>query len=175
MSENYILNVDVNVIEMLQYSKGCTIGGLVVDGLKIDHVATETGLTKRTIRYYEQIGILPPPARSEGGVRYYSQEHIDFLKKIRNARDALGFSLQELQYYMSLNDIIESNRADYKQLSNPIDRMEKLKEIINTINDELKLIELKLEKIENVRNELMDIKKRAQAGVDTIYTELEKE
>lgn len=146
-----------------------------MDKLKIDHVATETGLTKRTIRYYEQIGILPPPARSEGGVRYYSQEHINFLKKITNAKDALGFSLQELKHYISLNDMIESNKADYKQLSNPVDRMEKLMEIIKTINDELKLIELKIEKIENVRNELMDLKKRAQAVVDTIYPEFEKE
>jgi DNA-binding transcriptional MerR regulator len=142
--------------------------GLVVDRLKIDHVATETGLTKRTIRYYEQIGILPHPPRSEGGVRYYSQEHVDLLKRITNAKDALGFSLQELQYYLSLNDMIESYKADYKQLSSTIARKEKLIDIINTINDELKLIVLKIEKIENVRDELVDLKKRAQVVVDTL-------
>jgi len=139
-----------------------------VDRLKIDHVATETGLTKRTIRYYEQIGILPHPPRSEGGVRYYSQEHVDLLKRITNAKDALGFSLQELQYYLSLNDMIESYKADYKQLSSTIARKEKLIDIINTINDELKLIVLKIEKIENVRDELVDLKKRAQVVVDTL-------
>lgn len=139
-----------------------------MDRLKIDHVATETGLTKRTIRYYEQIGILPHPPRSEGGVRYYSQEHVDLLKRITNAKDALGFSLQELQYYLSLNDMIESYKADYKQLSSTIARKEKLIDIINTINDELKLIVLKIEKIENVRDELVDLKKRAQVVVDTL-------
>ena len=139
-----------------------------MDKLKIDHVAIETGLTKRTIRYYEQIGILPPPPRSEGGIRYYSQEHVDLLKKITNAKDALGFSLQELQYYLSLNEMIESHKADYKQLSTTIARKEKLIDIINTIDDELKLLVLKIEKIENVRNELMDLKKRAQAVVDSL-------
>lgn len=142
-----------------------------MDRLKIEHVATETGLTKRTIRYYEQIGILPPPPRSEGRVRYYGQEHIDLLKKITNAREALGFSLQDLQSYISLNDLIESYKADYRQLSDSISRKDKLIVIIKTINDQLELIEQKIEKIENVRNELKDLKQRAQTAVKVLNQE----
>lgn len=47
-------------------------------GLKIDEVAKQSGLTKRTIRYYEQIGLLSSPPRSEGGFRLYSQDHVNF-------------------------------------------------------------------------------------------------
>jgi DNA-binding transcriptional MerR regulator len=42
---------------------------------KIDDDAKRTGLTKRTIRYYEEIGLITPPERSSGGVRLYSEAH----------------------------------------------------------------------------------------------------
>ena len=61
--------------------------------LKIDDVAKQSGLTKRTIRYYEQIGLMPAPPRSEGGFRLYTEEHVEFLKKITNAKEVMGFSL----------------------------------------------------------------------------------
>ncbi len=48
---------------------------------KIDEVAKQCGLTKRTIRYYEEIGLLPSPQRSEGNMRLYTQEDVDLLKK----------------------------------------------------------------------------------------------
>lgn len=47
---------------------------------KIDEVAKQCGLTKRTIRYYEEIGLLPSPQRSEGNMRLYTQEDVDLLK-----------------------------------------------------------------------------------------------
>lgn len=62
---------------------------------KIDEVAKQSGLTKRTIRYYEEIGLLPSPQRSEGNMRLYTQEDVDLLKKILSAKEVLGFSLQE--------------------------------------------------------------------------------
>lgn len=47
---------------------------------KIDDVAKECGLTKRTIRYYEEIGVMPSPQRTDGGTRLYTREDIDYLK-----------------------------------------------------------------------------------------------
>lgn len=48
---------------------------------KIDDVAKECGLTKRTIRYYEEIGVMPSPQRTDGGTRLYTREDIDYLKR----------------------------------------------------------------------------------------------
>lgn len=142
-----------------------------MDRLKIDQVALQSGLTKRTIRYYEEIGIIPPPQRSEGGIRYYTQEHIELLKKIKCAKDALGFSLLELQHLISLSNIIEVQKAGYKQASERTEQKEKLIEIINALNEQLNLIEQKILKIEQVRDDLIDLKKRAQAVVETIKLE----
>ncbi|MDP4159784.1 MAG: MerR family transcriptional regulator [Bacillota bacterium] len=146
-----------------------------MDRLKIDQVSLQSGLTKRAIRYYEEIGILPPPQRSEGGIRYYTQEHVELLKKIKDTKDALGISLDELQHFISLSKIIEVQKEGYKQSSERTERKEKLLEIISTFNKEIVLIDQKISKIERVRNDLMNLKKRAQALVETMNLEDKQE
>lgn len=58
---------------------------------KIDDVAKACGLTKRTIRYYEEIGVMPSPQRTDGGTRLYSQDDIDYLKKWFEPKRCLAF------------------------------------------------------------------------------------
>jgi MerR family transcriptional regulator, mercuric resistance operon regulatory protein len=66
-------------------------------------LASETGCNIETIRYYEQIGILPPPPRSEGGHRLYGPDFVNRLQFVRRARD-LGFTLEEIRELLSLVD-----------------------------------------------------------------------
>lgn len=60
-------------------------------GVTIGHLARATGCKIPTIRYYEQIGLLPAPRRSAGNQRLYGSEHFARLAFIRHSRD-LGFS-----------------------------------------------------------------------------------
>ena len=55
--------------------------------LRIEQVSARTGLTKRTLRYYEEIGLLAPPTRTEGGYRLYSQDDIQHLERIKRLKD----------------------------------------------------------------------------------------
>ena len=64
--------------------------------LKINEVAAETGLTTRTIRYYEEVGLLEPAARSDGDYRLYDASDLDRLQYIRSLRDDAGFSLAQI-------------------------------------------------------------------------------
>ncbi len=57
----------------------------------IEQVATRTGLTKRTLRYYEEVGLLPPTGRTEGNYRRYSESDVQRLERIKELRDLLGF------------------------------------------------------------------------------------
>ena len=66
------------------------------DLLRIQEVAAETGLTPRAIRYYEELGLLAPAARSEGAYRLYDGEDLERLRFIRGLRDDAGFSLAEI-------------------------------------------------------------------------------
>ena len=64
--------------------------------LRIQEVAAETGLTPRSIRYYEEFGLLQPAARSQGDYRLYDTSDLERLRFIRELRDDAGFSLAQI-------------------------------------------------------------------------------
>jgi DNA-binding transcriptional MerR regulator len=140
--------------------------------LKIDEVAHQSGLSKRTIRYYEEIGILPSPERSEGGTRLYRQEHVEFLKRITIAKEALGFTLQELQQFISLKDILESQKVEYRNLSDPREQRGKLTDILGILDDYLAMMEIKIRRMLSVQTELVTLRERARAAIGRIDDEL---
>jgi len=75
----------------------------VSERLTIGKLGSATGTKVETIRYYEQIGLLPAPARSAGNYRTYQGEHLRRLSFIRRARD-LGFSIDQVRELMGLAD-----------------------------------------------------------------------
>lgn len=70
-------------------------------GLLIGDVAARTDVAAPTIRYYESIGLLKPPARSSAGYRRYSPDTVEELRFIKKAQ-ALGFSLDEVAEILQL-------------------------------------------------------------------------
>ncbi|WP_290648809.1 helix-turn-helix domain-containing protein [Aquisalimonas sp.] len=71
--------------------------------LRIGQLACETGCQVETIRYYERIGVLPPPARASNNYRVYGDSHRRRLVFIRRMRD-LGFSLEEVRALLRMID-----------------------------------------------------------------------
>jgi DNA-binding transcriptional MerR regulator len=69
----------------------------------IGDLARTTGCKVQTIRYYEEIGLMPEPARTAGNQRRYGQRHVDRLAFIRHSRE-LGFSLGAIRELLSLSD-----------------------------------------------------------------------
>jgi len=71
----------------------------MVPSLTIGQVAKTSGVAARTIRYYEEIGVLPSPSRAASGYRLYDQPGVERLRFIRRAR-SLGLPLQQLKTLM---------------------------------------------------------------------------
>jgi DNA-binding transcriptional MerR regulator len=69
----------------------------------IGALAERTGVKVETIRYYEQVGLLPPPERSQGNQRRYGQRHVERLSFIKHARD-LGFPVDGIRTLLRLSD-----------------------------------------------------------------------
>jgi Cu(I)-responsive transcriptional regulator len=69
----------------------------------IGTLGRKTGTKVQTIRYYEKVGLLPEPGRTEGGQRRYSDEELDRLAFIRHARQ-LGFPLDAIRELLNLSD-----------------------------------------------------------------------
>lgn len=71
--------------------------------MTIGPLSEQTGCNIETIRYYERIGIMPPPPRTEGGHRVYREEHLKRLTFIRRSRE-LGFTLDQVRDLLLLVD-----------------------------------------------------------------------
>lgn len=84
--------------------------------LTIGALSKHTGCNIETIRYYERIGILLAPPRTEGGHRLYGRDHLKRLFFIRRARE-LGFSLQEVRGLLSLVDGGDYTCAEVRALT----------------------------------------------------------
>ena len=82
----------------------------------IGSLSKGTGCKIETIRYYERIGLLPKPPRSQGGHRLYEEEHLKRLTFIRRSRE-LGFTLHEVRGLLRLVDGGEYSCAEVKALT----------------------------------------------------------
>jgi len=71
--------------------------------LLIGKLADRTGLNIETIRYYEKVGLVPPPPRTQGRHRAYGERHVQRLAFIRRSRE-LGFSLDDVRKLLGLAD-----------------------------------------------------------------------
>lgn len=71
-------------------------------GLSIGQLASSTGVHLETVRYYERVGLMPAPHRTEGGHRSYEPEHRRRLRFIRRARE-LGFGLDDIRRLIALS------------------------------------------------------------------------
>ena len=69
--------------------------------LFIGKVSKQVGLNPRTIRYYENLGLLPPPLRSESRYRVYTPQTVELLRFIKKAK-TLGFTLTEIREIIAL-------------------------------------------------------------------------
>jgi MerR family transcriptional regulator, repressor of the yfmOP operon len=137
-----------------------------MEWLKIDDVAKKTGLTKRTIRYYEQIGLIYPPERSEGKTRLYTEEDVERLKKVIDARDVLGFSLQELKDYIEFKERIDSYQKDYKHSADKEQKLEKVKQIQSRLEVQLNIMDEKIKKMKDFQSEMNSLHQRVQAFLE---------
>jgi len=69
--------------------------------MRIGQLAERSGTLVETIRYYENVGMMPDPPRSASGYRQYQPEHLSRLLFLRRCRD-LGFSIQEIGSLLKL-------------------------------------------------------------------------
>jgi len=120
----------------------------------IEQVATQTGLTRRTLRYYEEVGLLTPSDRTEGNYRRYSDEDIQRIEHIKKLRDLLGFSLADIRAMLEVDDerglLKEANRHETDATAK-IARIDRADELIHR---QLQLIEQKIAGLEQMRASL---------------------
>ena len=111
--------------------------------LRIQEVAAMLGLTTRTIRYYEEVGLLAPAARSDGDYRLYDASDLDRLRFIRDLRDDAGFSLAQIRQLLEDEAARERNRARLRATTDPVERRQYLHEAEERILRQVALLDAK--------------------------------
>src|SRR3972149_7076994 len=82
--------------------------------LQIGEVAERTGLTQRTLRFYEEKGLLKPPTRMEGGFRLYSEADVQRVEQIKRLQTLLRFTLAEIKEMVDADEVKMQLRAQYR-------------------------------------------------------------
>ena len=116
--------------------------------LRIQEVAAETGLTTRAVRYYEEVGLLRPAARSGGDYRLYDASDLERLQYIKNLRDVAGFSLAEIGELLEDEDARARNRAAYRATEDPAERRRLAAESLERVEHQLATLRAKMERLQ---------------------------
>jgi len=131
--------------------------------LRIQEVAEEVGLTPRSIRYYEELGLLEPAARSEGAYRLYDDSDVERLRFIRGLRDDAGFSLAQIGQLLVDEVARERNRAAFRATDDPrkrrailVDALERVDRQIETLRDKANRLAAMIAEAESRRSHLAD-------------------
>jgi MerR family transcriptional regulator, repressor of the yfmOP operon len=116
--------------------------------LKIQEVAAELGLTPRRIRYYEELGLLSPAARSEGDYRLYDADDLERLSFIKGLRDDAGFSLAEIGQLLEDEMARARNRERYRATESAQERRAILDDAVDRIDRQVTSLRDKIGRLE---------------------------
>jgi DNA-binding transcriptional MerR regulator len=123
---------------------------------RIEEVAARTGFTKRTLRYYEEIGLITPAGRSEGNYRLYSEADVARLQRIKRLKDVLGIPLSSLK---RLAEVEETLDALGTELGGPLDPQQARPALLKArmeLEQQLRTIDGRLASLTHMRAELAD-------------------
>ena len=121
----------------------------------IEQAATRTGMTKRTLRYYEEVGLLPPTDRTEGNYRRYTDLDLQLLERVKELRDLLGFSLTEIRTLLDAENERGQIKLAYRQETDAAAKLAQLDRADELIRSQLSLIEQKLTSLQQMRAALL--------------------
>jgi MerR family transcriptional regulator, repressor of the yfmOP operon len=135
--------------------------------LRIGDVARLVGTTPRTIRYYEEIGLLAEaPARPSGQHRIYSAAEVERLREVMRLKELLGVSLEELKTLLTAEEARAEVRAQLKR--DDVDaqrRRELLHEALGHLDRQLELVRHRASELAKLEGELNETRKRVQRKI----------
>ena len=135
--------------------------------LRIQEVAAEVGLTTRSIRYYEEIGLLAP-VRSDGAYRLYDPEDLERLRFIKALRDDAGFSLAEIGQLLEDEAARVRNRERFKASDDPAERRALALDGIARVDRQIETLRAKIARMRGMIAEARVRREKLAARIEAI-------
>ena len=122
--------------------------------LQIGEVAERTGVTQRTLRFYEEKGLLKPPSRLEGGFRLYSEEDVERVERIKRMQSLLGLSLADIKDMVEAEEVKLQLKQQYRRDAGVADRRAQLRRAVHVTEGQAAIIEQKLAALTEMKQHL---------------------
>lgn len=122
--------------------------------LQIGEVAERTGVTQRTLRFYEEKGLLRPPSRMDGGFRLYSEEDVKRVEKVRRLQDLLGVTLAEIKDMVEAEIVLRELRAQYRPESALTEKRRQLEKAIEVVHAQYQIVSHKIGQLDEMKVQL---------------------
>ena len=121
---------------------------------RIGEVAEQAGVSTRTLRYYQELGLLDPAGHSPGGSRRYSTGDVARLRRILELRDVMGFDLERISTILHAEDRLAELREEVRAGVSPDRRREVVSEAITLNNAMRRQVHEKLDVLQSFLDEL---------------------
>jgi DNA-binding transcriptional MerR regulator len=142
--------------------------------LQIGEVADRTGVTQRTLRFYEERGLLKPPSRMEGGFRLYSEDDVARVEQIKRLQSLLGLTLAEIKEMVEAEEVKEELRATYRPDLEVTERIGRLEKRIAVTQRQHDIISAKLSAMIEMKTDLEAKLARHAAALVELQKELKE-
>lgn len=139
--------------------------------LRIQEASELVGLTPRSIRYYEEMGLLRPSGRSQGAYRLYDESDIERLRFIKGLRDDAGFSLAEIGRILEAESERARAREAFRATEDPRERRSILTASIARIDEQVDTLQAKIDRLQG----MVDDAQRRRARHETLLAGLDDE
>ncbi|MFL5873150.1 MAG: MerR family transcriptional regulator [Solirubrobacterales bacterium] len=132
--------------------------------LRIGEVAKLAGTTPRTIRYYEEISLLPAAGgRAPGAHRTYAEADVERLTELLRLKDLLGLSLEELKELVEAEGARAELRREWQSgVEDPVRRRQILEQSLTYTGRQLDLVRRRRDEIKKLEDELVSRRKRVK-------------
>jgi DNA-binding transcriptional MerR regulator len=134
---------------------------------RIGEVARATGVTTRTLRYWEELGLLSPASHGPGGERRYRPSDVARVRRIRDLQELLGFTLAEVRAVLSTEDVdvLDRVRSELDLDDLPVARRRQLLDEAIVANDQLiARLDDTLARIQAFQDERRDVAERLRSA-----------
>jgi len=122
--------------------------------LQIGEVAERTGVTQRTLRFYEEKGLLKPPSRMDGGFRLYSEEDVHRVEQIRRLQNLLGVTLAEIKEMVDAEEILHELKAQYRPEAAIPEKMRQLQKATEVVERQYAIVSQKAEQMSEMKSQI---------------------
>ena len=118
---------------------------------QIGEVADRTGVTQRTLRFYEEKGLLKPAERMEGGFRLYSEQDIEHIELIKRLQSLLNLSLAEIKEMVDAEELIAQMRATFRPDRDLPARKARVVQVREALTLQSEIVDRKVEQLREMR------------------------